>query len=66
MVDYGSGAVWLIEDLRKLPIGLCDGMSCRALQVTPAPSFDFSFALLGGSARDPLCDEQQKSFPLGG
>jgi hypothetical protein len=37
-------------------------MSCRALQVTPAPSFDISFALLGGGTRVPLCDEWQKSF----
>jgi hypothetical protein len=57
-----SGAIWLVEELRKLPIGLCDGMSCRALQVTPSPSFEFSFALRGGGFLDPLCDEWQKGF----
>lgn len=61
MFGLGSGSSWLMEDLRKRPIGPCNGMSLRALQVTPVPSLDIGFALLGGGTRNPLCNEWQES-----
>jgi hypothetical protein len=51
-----------MEDLLKLPNGLCDGMSRRALQVSPAPGFDIGFALHYGGIWTPLCEERYKSL----
>ena len=58
----GIGAIRFMEDLQKLPNGLCDGMSRRALQVSPAPGFDIGFAFLFGGLGIPLCEERHKSL----